>query len=241
MEKTQCVDLSNCLEILKKNGNKNISQDHLEISFYIFLRHLIDRTPIYNKIDGTLITEYTYANEKHLLYFLPNGSFCIDGPCLEVILSPSQYPFFCGLLLTLFQRLANSQYSDNVNVLNAKNLLKLMSSSMIENIQSTLSKKEFIENNDINSLKLPTNKKSTNNLFVIFYSLLNSEFKVKNGRYITHIDGDQLVFESGNVLKFRDSSYFYYIRHLFNEFLQLISSIHLVGDDDKDFIEDDNY
>jgi hypothetical protein len=95
-----------------------------------------------------------------------------------------------------------------------------------------LSKNGLIENNDLNTLRLPDNERDEDRLLVIFHSILQNNFKVKDGRHVTYFNGDKLFFESGNDLDFRGSSYFYYIRLVFGRLFKVIGKIQQAENDD---------
>lgn len=210
------------------------------LSLYVFLRHLLEGTSSYLRIHDVLVTEQTFSNSPHMLIFFKDGSFCIYGQHLKGMISSEKYPFFCGLLLVLLYRLAETgQYP------NSQNLLRLIPQSLIDSVLKILSDQKLIENNDLKTLKLPANEKDEDRLLIIFYSAFKNDFKVTDDKYITYVNGDRLFFEPGNILSFRGASYFYYIRSVFSRLLESMGSIQQAESDDPDFqqsdVSDDEY
>ena len=213
------------------------------LSFYVFLRHLLDGRSSYLKIDDHLVTIFNFAYSEHLLIFFMDGSFCIHGTHLKGLFSVNRYPFFCGLILVILQCL-----SESGKCLNAENLCKILPSYSIENIVKILSKKDLITNNDLKTLQLPVNQKHEDQLLVIFYSVFKNTYHNHGNKYMTVVNGDEIFFEAGiihitdpktnhlwsleagNQLSFRGRNYVYFIRLIFIKLLETIGSINWGGD-----------
>ena len=213
------------------------------LSFYVFLRHLFEGETNYSQIDEYITTTHNFSNSPHLLIFFTDGSFCIYGTHLKGLISPTQDPFFSGLLLALLERLSESDKYPN-----AKNLWELLTlsqkshqpfieKSFIDSVKKSLSQKHLIKNNDLKTLQLPPHE---DQLLVLFYSIFNNTYKTLNGQYISFINQDMVFFEQGNTLSFRNSDYLYFIRGVFWLLLEAIGSIEPALDDDSDFLEMEN-